>query len=488
MSNIDFPEKPNYKILEKLGQGSFGSAYKVLNEEDNKIYVIKKILLKGEINKIKDEAKILSTLNSKYIVKYFDSFTDKDSFNIIMEYCDGMDLKKYITVHKNSNNMINKREIYHIITRICLGLKEAHEKCLIHRDLKPENIFLCLDSNVKIGDFGIAKQLNNLNEYAETKIGTIIYMAPERIKGEKYTNKVDIWSLGCIIHELCTLNYCFYDKSIDVLIKKIKECKYSKIDEKIYGEDLQCLIELLLDENVKQRPDIEGVLKYIEHFATNIKNINLFDSNVIMQNYIIEKNIISSMNILINDTIYKRQRNFDLFKLITVSVLCIIIPAAGIIGSIFVKTKANFIDENMEIINEIESKLMAFIVDHLDKKIIKEKIIIYNNERFNENIIKIKNKLMEKKYINKLKKIIANNYNILLVGNTNVGKSTLINEFLNLSNSRKAKEGDGGPTQTIDFTPYKAQKNNKNFTLFDTNGITNNGENSIDKKKTKNNR
>ena len=84
-----------------------------------------------------------------------------------------------------------------------------------------------------------------------------------------------------------------------------------------------------------------------------------------------------------------------------------------------------------------------------------------------------------------MKKIIANNYNILLVGNTNVGKSTLINEFLNLSNSRKAKEGDGGPTQTIDFTPYKAQKNNKNFTLFDTNGITNNGENSIDKKKQK---
>lgn len=151
----------------------------------------------------------------------------------------------------------------------------------------------------------------------------------------------------------------------------------------------------------------------------------------------------------------------------------------------FVKVKANFICENMEIINEIESKLFVFIVDHIDKKIAKEKIIIYNNERFNQNIIQVKNKLMEKKYMNKLKKIIANNFNILLVGNTNVGKSTLINEFLNLSNSKKAKEGDGGPTQTIDFTPYKAQKNNKNFTLLDTNGITNKGEDSIDLKKQK---
>ena len=84
MKNIDFPEKPNYKILEKLGQGSFGSTFKVLNEENNKIYDIKKILLKGDINKIKNEAKILSTINSNFKVKYFDSFTDKDSFNIII--------------------------------------------------------------------------------------------------------------------------------------------------------------------------------------------------------------------------------------------------------------------------------------------------------------------------------------------------------------------------------------------------------------------
>ena len=139
-------------------------------------------------------------------------------------------------------------------------------------------------------------------------------MAPERIKGEKYTNKVDIWSLGCIIHELCTLNYCFYDRSIDVLIKKIEECKYSKIDKTIYGEDLQYLIELLLNKNVKQRPDVEGVLNYIDHLATDIKNINMFDSDVVIQNYIIEKNIISSINTLINKTIYKRQRNIDLFK------------------------------------------------------------------------------------------------------------------------------------------------------------------------------
>ena len=81
--------------------------------------------------------------------------------------------------------------------------------------------------------------------------------------------------------------------------------------------------------------------------VTNIKNINFFDTDVAMQNNIIEKNIISSVNILINETIYKRQRNFDLFKLITTSFLNLCLPIAGIIASIFLKVKANFISEKM---------------------------------------------------------------------------------------------------------------------------------------------
>ena len=78
----DFPNRPNYKIIEILGQGSFGSVYKVLNEENNCIYIIKKIKLKDvkkdELKLIKNEAEILSILHSKNIVKYFDSFEDKN--------------------------------------------------------------------------------------------------------------------------------------------------------------------------------------------------------------------------------------------------------------------------------------------------------------------------------------------------------------------------------------------------------------------------
>ena len=100
----------------------------------------------------------------------------------------------------------------------------------------------------------------------------------------------------------------------------------------------------------------------------------------------------------------------------------------------------------------------------------------------NTKIEKIKTKIISSKYIIQLQKILSKNFNILLIGNTNVGKSTLINEFLNLDIHNRAKESDGGPTDTIDFTPYVGKNNYNQYTLLDTNGITNEGDNCIDNK------
>jgi len=268
----DYPNNLDYKIIETLGQGSFGSAYKVINKNSNYTYVIKRILLKGanneEIKAIQNEAKVLSSIDSEYIVKYYDSFSDNESFNIVMEYCDGLDLRKYINEHKEKNKLIEKDLVYHIILDICKGLKEIHNKKLIHRDLKPDNLFLTKDLKVKIGDFGIAKELNNSNEYAKTQAGTMLYMAPEIINGEKYNKKVDIWALGCIIHELCTLNFCFESNSINGLVDKIVKSNHEQININIYGNDLQNLINSLLNIDYKKRPTVEEILKIINKYFT----------------------------------------------------------------------------------------------------------------------------------------------------------------------------------------------------------------------------
>ena len=262
----DFPgdRSKTYKIIKELGKGAFGRVYKVKNKDDNKYYVIKKILINGaskeELDKIKNEAKILSKLNSEYIVKYYNSFEGDNSFNIVMEYCD-LDLRKYINMQSNNQKLLDKDIIYNLILDICQGLEEIHSQNLIHRDLKPENLFLTRDLKVKIGDFGVSKQLNRVNEFAKTQIGTLTYMAPEILEGQSYNNKVDIWSLGCIIYELCTLKLCFQSTSIDGLINIIKQSRHGNINSSQYGIWLQQLIDSLLIHDKEKRLNIQEILK-----------------------------------------------------------------------------------------------------------------------------------------------------------------------------------------------------------------------------------
>ena len=147
------------------------------------------------------------------------------------------------------------------------------------------------------------------------------------------------------------------------------------------------------------------------------------------------------------------------------------------------KVNVDFLRVNSIIMKIIQKNLMKNIEGLLDEKVIKEKIVIYDGKNFENKIKTITDKLLENYFIKKLQKILTKNFNVLLLGNTNVGKSTLINEFLKLDNSKKAKESEGGPTNTEDFTQYKGKNNNKTYILYDTNGITNSGENSIEFKK-----
>ena len=250
-----------YKIIKQLGQGAFGSAYKVFNKNNNNIYVMKKIpkhsVSNEKMKKFKNEAKILSSFSNEHIVKYCESFYSKNSFNIVMEYCDGSTIKSYIDNHKSNNHLINKDTIYTFILDICEGLKEIHSKNIIHKDLKPDNLFLTNDLRVKLGDFGISKRLYDSRDYARTCFGPIMYMAPEEIRRQKYNYKIEIWSLGCVIHELCTLEICFQNP------QNITEGRYKKINVNYYGDFLQNLIDALLNQDYHKRPSAEEIIGFI---------------------------------------------------------------------------------------------------------------------------------------------------------------------------------------------------------------------------------
>ena len=268
----DLENKYHFKIIKEIGSGSFGSVYKIQHKKDNKVYALKKIVLnkkdKEDLDSIKNEAYLLKAIDDENVIKYIDSFFYDDSFYIITEFCSNLDLKSFINEHKKENKLINEQTIWSIILNLCGGIKAIHNKNMIHRDLKPGNIFISDNYKIKIGDFGISKILDETN-YAQTFAGTLLYMAPEMINGDKYTNKVDIWALGCIIYELCTLDYCFSDNIIPNIINKINSGKHGIIDTKYYSDRLQNLIDLSLKKNYRERASIEDIIAILKKPTLN---------------------------------------------------------------------------------------------------------------------------------------------------------------------------------------------------------------------------
>ena len=193
---------------------------------------------------------------------------------------------------------------------------------LIHRDLKPENIFINKNNEVKLGDFGIARQLCFDNNYASTFIGTFVYMAPEEWSHKKYSNKVDIWALGCIIYELLTLSKCFNGPILELMNKITKE-PHGKINLNKYNHKWQNLIDLLLKKNYKERPDINYVCDYLKNELLDniIKNNEIIITLKVKKDdinndiYFLNKNAIYELNeanteLYINDKKFKYQKYF----------------------------------------------------------------------------------------------------------------------------------------------------------------------------------
>ena len=332
----------NYKIIKELGFGSYGRVYKVLDEKEKKYYALKKIEFKEfseeELNLYENEAKLLSSIKNEHIVKYYDSSKDNEFFYILIEYCEGLDLKQFIKQYKSKNEKIDEEFIYNIVSDICLGIKEIHQKNLIHRDLKPENILIDKYNIIKIGDFGISKIFENNNKYANTSVGTNNYMAPELIKGDKHNNKVDIGALGCIIYELLTLNVCFESKSLYGIIDKIIKKPHGKIDKNIYNHKWQNIIDLLLKKDYRKRPDINKVYNLVidlgKELHKNKKNYKNNSTDLVPNNVskkrmrIINQEEINELNIENQDIIDIRSKNniFNFF----IHYIVVIVGVSGV--------------------------------------------------------------------------------------------------------------------------------------------------------------
>ncbi len=262
-----------YKIIRNLGEGNFAKIFEV--SKDNNLYAMKEIPLSSSDNskimKIKEEAELLRNLSvkknsniSKYIVQYIESFEEKNKFYIIMEYCDKGDLYNYMEEKKKTKQFLEENEILKFFTQIAIGLGYIHKNNILHRDLKSLNIFLTKEGKIKIGDLGIAKILEK-EKYTNTFIGTIYYMSPEICENKSYTFKTDLWSLGCILYELCTFKHPFDDKNPYLIMTKIIKGKFVQINaankgKTHYSIQLTNLVNSLLNIAPNKRPNLDKIL------------------------------------------------------------------------------------------------------------------------------------------------------------------------------------------------------------------------------------
>ncbi|XP_043548083.1 serine/threonine-protein kinase Nek5-like isoform X2 [Chiloscyllium plagiosum] len=252
-----------YEVIKLLGQGAFGKAFLVKAKDNNTRVVVKEIKTAKMHQKEREaalkEVTLMDKMKHPNIVKFLDSFEEGQSLFIVMEYCDGGDLMHRINMQHGV--YFTEEQVLDWFVQICLGLKHIHDRKILHRDIKTQNIFLCNKGvTVKLGDFGIARMLNNTMDLAHTCIGTPYYLSPEICANQPYNNKTDIWSLGCVLYELATLNHPFEGNNLHQLVVRICRGRYAPVNSR-YTYDLRMLLAQLFKVNPRDRPSINSILR-----------------------------------------------------------------------------------------------------------------------------------------------------------------------------------------------------------------------------------
>jgi len=257
-----------YENFGVIGQGSFGTVYKVRSRVDGNMYAVKKSQLpfKGakdrqlaisevrKLNKITNRAGDQSLQDN--CVRLLDAWEEQGYLYMLTEICERGDLKTYIQ-DLVDNNQLTEEEFWKLFLEACLGVKHLHHNGLLHLDIKPSNFMISSDLRVKLGDFGTALYLD---EIVGTDIseGDCRYMAPELLAEAKITKAVDIFSLGVTMFEICgNIELPSGGPAWHALREGSALLPEGSV---IYSQQIQDLLTHMLDPEAQNRPTIDEVI------------------------------------------------------------------------------------------------------------------------------------------------------------------------------------------------------------------------------------
>ena len=151
-----------------------------------------------DLSHVMDEVDLLKKVDHPNIVEYFETYDDKQYLYLVMELCTGGELFDSHDEYIKKGKPYTEKKACDVVSKCLDALHHCHALGITHRDIKPENIMFGKDGEVRLVDFGLAKDTtHHMKAYA----GTPYFMAPEVLNGN-YTHKCDIWSLACVLYML----------------------------------------------------------------------------------------------------------------------------------------------------------------------------------------------------------------------------------------------------------------------------------------------
>lgn len=287
-----------FEQIVTVGCGAFGTVYSAWETSKKRKVAIKEYkvrqLSSGVLRAMKTELEIIPCISHPNLVQHFEVFNEiPGKILLSMEFLESGSLSNLIDKYHQCRQNIPETFVWDITTQMVLALRYLHSPIkenapnigrIIHRDLKPDNVFLSSTGAVKIGDFNLSRVI----ESADAKMtfaGTFSYMAPEILLRKPYNEKVDIWSLGCIVCEMCTNRPIFnFSHSTDYAAEFAKFSAHNiRLPQGLYSNDLIGFIYKLLVVDHNTRPS-SSELAQVPQIITAVKRLierGVYDASIL---------------------------------------------------------------------------------------------------------------------------------------------------------------------------------------------------------------
>ncbi len=248
-----------YRVLGKAGSGGMATVWRV-KDERGRDRALKEMRPQREAQRemarrFKQEFEVTAKLDHRNIVKVHDFFEAHDTFHIVMEWIDGLDLRGML----HYGGLLDDGRLAHIGGDIASGLAHAHTRGVLHRDMKPENILLDRRGKVRVTDFGVARVQGTRLTATGIIVGSPAYMSPEQlagVSGQKLTAASDVYALGVMLYEMIEgrdpLGLKKHEDLLTVL--RAKRDKTPRSMRRVQDPELEALILQCLDPLEEERP------------------------------------------------------------------------------------------------------------------------------------------------------------------------------------------------------------------------------------------